>query len=426
MDHKTGYANSFKNVARGWGVRRSRAAWMGRGRALCLALLAAALPAPLSTLGPAAAQQEGNSAASIERTLQALGQRVDGVLIRDVPIGEALAAIEKKTGVPIHMSDFAYGLIPLGRALKFNEVSLRNVTLQDGLLGMVAPLGMTIEVVGGGIEVAPKPALLRIGRRASWDEIGTLHELSRLKGGAPKTVQSIMERAQFDGVGGEDAKNMLGSELRAALNQNGAAEQLLDEYCANYELTWYPQDRFLVFSPATRRFEQLLERNVAIDVVNLPLVEVLHVISGQCGVPIQLNEQDMSRIPAPVLESVSLRIDGYSASHALAALCRESPLTYNLSPEGVRIFASNDSVASPMNSAPTRLIAQKPETPDAANPDPVLGLIPIPLDENGDVIFMVVRKSEISTEVWDFLQQRKKGVLDKATADMLQSLKVNP
>ncbi|MHC4089423.1 MAG: hypothetical protein ACYSVY_03935 [Planctomycetota bacterium] len=127
---------------------------------------------------------------------EALDQPVQ-LEIQDMPLDRAFETIATETGVVLTTAAEALDLLPYGANTEVTA-RMKNISLREGLSRLTVPLGLRFEVRDRGIEVLPTPALVRIGRRAKWDELDTLawlHGLEFSKDRPP--VDELGERLQF-------------------------------------------------------------------------------------------------------------------------------------------------------------------------------------------------------------------------------------
>src|SRR5437899_323924 len=91
-------------------------------------------------------------------------------LTQNTPLQEVLKKITADTGVPVEVSGEAYDLLPYGEGTALT-VKIENQTLRGGLNAIARSLGLIVEVKEEVVQLQPLPALRRLGRRATVEEL---------------------------------------------------------------------------------------------------------------------------------------------------------------------------------------------------------------------------------------------------------------
>src|SRR3954468_12580639 len=133
---------------------------------LSLVFFAALLLLPPS---PGAAQ---HSSALIN---EALDKPVD-LELNDV-LPAAIRAIVNKTSVPIQAEPAVWELLPWGEQTNINA-QIKNQTLRQALTAITQKLGLTFTLGDEAVLIQPMPALRRLGRRSTVQELQTLDRLA--------------------------------------------------------------------------------------------------------------------------------------------------------------------------------------------------------------------------------------------------------
>ena len=97
--------------------------------------------------------------------------QVDGVL------PQVIQTIVDKTGVPIEPSRTVYSLLPWGDQTNVSA-RIENQTLRQALTAITRKLGLTYELGTQAVIIQPMPALARLGRRATVQELDTERRFS--------------------------------------------------------------------------------------------------------------------------------------------------------------------------------------------------------------------------------------------------------
>src|SRR5882762_1275702 len=89
---------------------------------------------------------------------------------------QAMEIIEKQTGVPMKADPAVWDLLPWGRDTNINA-TIENQTLREALEAITRKLGLRFEVKNDAVVLEPIPALRRLARRSTVQELGALDAL---------------------------------------------------------------------------------------------------------------------------------------------------------------------------------------------------------------------------------------------------------
>src|SRR5688500_6329346 len=134
--------------------------------------------------------QSSNSSALISQHLDKL-VKLD---IKNQTMPAALQPITQASeGVRIDVAPQVWDRLPWGEQTTINA-KIEILTLRGALPAITRKLGLTFELKDEAVEIQPLPALRRLGRRASVDELSVLDLLSRTPydGKSPATAREIL------------------------------------------------------------------------------------------------------------------------------------------------------------------------------------------------------------------------------------------
>src|SRR5687768_8085858 len=137
-------------------------------RAALLLVVFAVVLAPLSDSVDAAQ----DSSALIN---EALDKPVEVELKTTLP--NALNEIKNRTGVPIELAPGVLELLPWGDQTTLN-LTIKNQTLRQAIGAIARTLGLVHVLTPEAVELRPMPALQRLGRRATVEELKALDLLA--------------------------------------------------------------------------------------------------------------------------------------------------------------------------------------------------------------------------------------------------------
>jgi len=323
--------------------------------------------------------------------------------LKDITLSDLIAVLDQETGVAVRMSATTMALLPHGADTLFTQAEFGQVSLREGLAGLFSGLGMRIEVQRDHVAVVPTSALLRIGRRATWDELDVLREVAMLKPGvSAPDLESLRGKLQFE-VNRGDGWNVLSDRLRAV----GAApgDQALDAACGPLGWSWHPEASHIVILPAQAQFQKQLQQIVSIRQQRRPFTEVLDEIGRQSGLTIQVEPGTLNVLSADTRQRFLFGAEGYSAGETLNLLASQARLQYVITESGVLLYDPNSGrqEASPSANSVASAVAK--------SDDPILGMAPITLS-NGQLIHVPIRESDLPPDLRDELLRRKQELLE--------------
>ena len=312
----------------------------------------------------------------------ALDQPVE-LNIQDTPLAEAFETVARETGVVVTVAPATFDLLPYGSDTKVNA-RMQNIPLRQGLMHLAAPLGLRFEVRGRGIDILPTAALLRIGRRATWDELDTLAWLSSLDFMADgSAAEQLAKRIQFR-VGDVDGW----PPLQRAVERVGAGpgDQVLTLAADSLDWTWYPQGNRIVVLTQSAQVERQLDGRVSIRQSHRKLIDVVQSIGRQVHLTIRADPGAIASLPIQTRDNFALHAENKTAREALEAVAASSGLGYRVEPDGVVFFHPGQTAPS-ANTGASR----------ARSADPYVGKISVN-SPDGVVIELLLHESDLSEE----------------------------
>jgi hypothetical protein len=305
------------------------------------------------------------TSALINQELDKLVQlRVDGVL------PQVLKTIEDKTGVPIRPDPAVYDLLPWGEQTNVSA-RIENQTLRDALTAITGRLGLTIELAPEAVIVKPLPALARLGRRSTVQELEALDLLRRTDLGL-QTDRVTMQQL----VDAVDAKLLAlkspfavefrpGDELKPASSvtvpHSATMAEALESLQTDTDATWYPWGRSILVIPKETQVRNQLLKPVNIRFNGEDISQVLAELSQLAGVPFRIEPGAVQRVQ-PEFRTVRLVLDNATVRQALESLAGFTGLGYQVKGGEVYIWnQSSDPGAAASRTDPVIVTMQLPD-----------------------------------------------------------------
>lgn len=347
-----------------------------------------------------AAAQSGHSTAAL---INAQLDKPIAFKLDNTPLPKVLESIEDKTGVPVRLAEGAYEILPYGTETPITA-TVENLSLRNALEAIGGKLGLRVELRPEFVELVPHPALKRLGRRVTLQELRTLDVLSsRLidlsKGDHPDvmplTKQIDDALVAYDKELGGKGQRPAGIvvEVRSAegvdpakaspvmLSRGATLLDALEAISSQSKLTWYPWGDSVVVLPKKDVIRGLLERPISVRYDGVDIAQVLIDLAKRSGIECSVEAGAIQRVP-PEFRIVRLSADA-TVRQVLEGLQGYTGLSYIVQDEGVYLWNQNS-------------------TPSGGRGRVVGGL---QLD-NGLTVF--VREEDLSPAARDALEARRK------------------
>ncbi|HRK32532.1 MAG TPA: hypothetical protein PLD59_15820 [Tepidisphaeraceae bacterium] len=338
-------------------------------------------------VAPARTTRAQDSAALINQQLDTL-IKVD--LKSTLP--EAMKTIAAETGVRLDATPAVWELLPYGRQTPLTA-KLENVTLREGLVELTRALGLMIELKAESVEIQPMPALIRLGRRATVNELKTLLALSREPLGAAIDAKGINTANLLAAVDEKLAKMSprIDFENRAgdlaATQTIGVAKGVtvldaLEALATQSNATWYPWGSGVVVLKKQELVAAQLSKPISLRYTGEDITQVLQDLSVQSGVAFTFRPGSIQLIPAE-FRRIRLVIDNATFKQALESISAFTGLGYSYDDNGVYIWNQTYGI-------------------DAGQRDPVVVLLDL-----GDGVQVPLPRSQLPSDVQQYIDAKR-------------------
>ena len=328
-------------------------------------------------------------------------------ITQNTPLQQVLKRITDETSVPVQVSGETWDLLPYGEGTALT-VKIENQTLGGGLKAIARSLGLSVEVKDEVVELVPMPALKRIGKRASVDELRALDYLARtpldLKGVDRVTVKDLLGKIDAK-LAGDEKANGLAVENRSPdvvgdaavpIARNDTITDALETIAQSTDATWYPWGKTIVVRPKADHFRDLLGKTTTRRWNGVDVGQVLAELHNISGVPFVIEPGAVARIP-PESRNIRLVLDAASISQALENIAGFTGLAWTVNEKGVYVW-------NPSNSSGAGA---------AANREPTIGLLTL---DNG--VQVVLRESQVPADLREYVKHKTQQQFEKMRQQM--------
>jgi hypothetical protein len=194
---------------------------------------------------------------------QALNEQTR-ISLENVSLGEALRTITDQTGVEIVIAPEVLALVPGGVDTVIQKVNISNVSLREGLSDLFRPLGLTLAVREGFVEIVATEAVRCLGRVPTWDELTTIEELRTMAPGADEeALGRLRKRVQFH-IRTSESWSMLAETLRGV--GAGPGDEVLSIACEKLGWAWCVSGEKIVITGREQDIVRRLRQPIAAHV----------------------------------------------------------------------------------------------------------------------------------------------------------------
>jgi hypothetical protein len=259
---------------------------------------------------------------------------------------QAMESIANQTGVRLEAHPAVWDLLPWGEQTNITA-KIENQTLRQALEAITRKLGLTFVLKDEAVEIRPVPALMRLGRRSTVQELQALDLLAsnnvNLSGDRP-TVKDLLAAVDQRLV---ELKSPFAMENRAGdsarpdqvvfVPRNATLSEALESLTKDTGATWYPWGKSIVVVSKEDQVRNQLARTLTTRYNGVDVGQVLIELSQRSGVNFSIEPGAIQRIP-PEFRTVRLVLDNASIQQALENIAGFTGLGYIVNDKGVYVW----------------------------------------------------------------------------------------
>ncbi len=315
----------------------------------------------------------------------------------DTTLPVAMRAIGEQTGVTIEAAPAVWDLLPWGEQTQI-KAKIEGQTLREALEAITRKLGLTFVLKEHVVQLQPMPALARLGRRSTVQELNALDLLAsnpaNLGTDRPMVAQVIeaVDNKLVELKSPYAIENRAGAAARADqqvfVPRNATLMDALESLVAETRATWYPWGKSIVIVPKEDQVRIQLSKLVTVRFNGADVQQVLTELAQRAGVDFAIEPGAIQRI-APEFRTVRLNLVDASIKQALDSLAGFTGLAYAVREDGVYVWNPSPATA-------------------AGGRDSVVGMFQL---DNGMQVF--VRQSQVPPDMAEYLTKKTQGQLEK-------------
>jgi hypothetical protein len=246
------------------------------------------------------------------------------------------------TGVRIEADPAVYDALPWGDLTTFTA-HLEHQTLRQALGAICQKLGLQFELQDQSVQLRPLPALRRLGRRCTVDELQALDVLASTSLTptdatlpAAKLLAVIDQRLEQSAYAIEDRAFAPGDTTRVNRARNASLLDALDEISNQTNATWYPWGKTIVVLKKSDSVRLQLAKRFTTRFTGADVSDVLMELARRSGVDFQIEPAAIQKIPAQ-FRTIQLNVNDATVQQTLEAVCGFTGLNYDVTDSGVQI-----------------------------------------------------------------------------------------
>jgi hypothetical protein len=345
------------------------------------------------------------SVVAAQDTSALINEALDKPIKMDInaTLPQAMNTIGEQTGVRLEATQSVWDVLPWGQGTTINA-KIENQTLRQALHAITQKLGLTFVLRDEAVQLRPMPALQRLAKRATVQELQALDLLSAnpLGLGTDRPTVSGLLSAVDQRL--QDLKSPFAIENRAGdvvkadqvvtVPRNATLVEALEALASQTPATWYPWGKSIVVVSKEDQVRNQLGKTLTVRYNGTELSQVLMELSKRSGVPFEVQPGAIAQV-SPEFRSVRLFLDDASIKQALDAISGFTGLSYTVNEKGVYIWNNAGLAATGQNGG-------------GAPRDPVVGIIQL---DNGMQI--LIPQSQVPEDMREYLKARTQRELKK-------------
>ncbi len=271
----------------------------------------------------------------------------------DTTLPDAMQQIGNQTGVRLEADPAVWDLLPWGEQTEI-KANIQNRTLRQGLTAITQKLALEFVLGDESVELRPMPALRRLGRRATVDELAVLDLMTA----TPLPLDHPTFRQIVSAVNDKlaELKSPFAIDDRAAdavadqkinVAANASMADLLEDVCQQTDAAWYPWGKTILLVTREEQIRSQLSKTLSARYTGVDVSQVLLELFQRAGVDFTVDPGAYQKIPAG-FRSIQLMLDNASVQQALESISGFTGLSFDITEKGVHVsYPSADVPAGP-------------------------------------------------------------------------------
>ena len=260
----------------------------------------------------------------------------------DTTLPDAMQQIGNQTGVRLEADPAVWDLLPWGEQTDI-KANIQNRTLRQGLTAITQKLALEFVLGDESVQIRPIPALRRLGRRATVDELVVLDLMTETqlqldhptfrqilaavndKLAALKSPFAIDDRAA-DAV----------ADQKINVAGNATMADLLEDICEQTDTAWYPWGKTILIVSKEEQIRSQLGKTLTARYNGVDVSQVLLELFQRAGVDFTVDPGAYQKIPTG-FRSIQLMLDNATVQQSLESISGFTGLSFDITEKGVHV-----------------------------------------------------------------------------------------
>ena len=276
----------------------------------------------------------------------------------DTTLPEAMQQIANQTGVRLEADPAVWELLPWGEQTNI-KANIQNHTLRQGLTAITQKLALDFVLGDESVELRPIPALKRLGRRATVDELEVLDLMTAtpIKLDHPTFAQLVSAvddklTALKSPFAIDDRTADAATDQKINVPANASIADALESLCQQTDTAWYPWGKTIVIVSREQQVRSQLSKTISARYNGVDVSQVLLELSQRAGVDFSVDPGVYQKVPAQ-FRNIQLMLDNASVQQALETIGGYTGLGFDITDKGVHVSYQGDPATTLPTTQPT-------------------------------------------------------------------------
>jgi hypothetical protein len=262
----------------------------------------------------------------------------------DTTLPDAMQQIGNQTGVRLEADPAVWDLLPWGEQTSI-KANIQNRTLRQGLTAITQKLALEFVLGDESVQVRPIPALRRLGRRATVDELSVLDLMTATPINLPTDHPTLREivTAVNDGLAKQKSPFSIDDRAADALQdqkisvpKNASLADALEDSVQQSDTAWYPWGKSILIVGKEEQIRTQLNKTLTARYNGVEVSQVLLELFQRAGVDFTVDPGAYQKVP-PQFRSIQLMLDNASVQQALESISGYTGLAFDVTEKGVHV-----------------------------------------------------------------------------------------
>lgn len=273
----------------------------------------------------------------------------------DTTLPDAMEQIAKQTGVRLEADPAVWDLLPWGDQTSI-RANIQNRTLRQGLTAITQKLALEFSLGDESVQLRPIPALRRLGRRATVDELAVLDLMIENPIDLAADHPTLREIVTAENDKLARLKSPFAIDDRAAdavqdqkisVPKNASMADALEDAVEQSDTAWYPWGKTILIVGKEEQIHSQLSKTITTTYRGVEVSQVVLELLQKAGVNFTIDPGAYQKIPTQ-FRGIQLMLDNATIQQALESISGYTGLSFDVTDKGVRVSYPGDATTRPV------------------------------------------------------------------------------